>query len=230
MLRVTEVYLSTQGEGPNVGDRTVFVRFAGCNLRCPLWPCDTPFAIYPEQYRNTWIRMDAEQLVSRVQQVTNRDKGVRVCFTGGEPMIQHTDSLMELIYRLKSLGYEMEMFTNGTLLYPVELLKEVRVVMDWKLPGSGEDPFNRERIANLKNLDWRQSIKFVCADKTDYAEAAAIWDKYIVGTTDARVYYGVAWGKLDAKELVAWVLEDQLPWTLNIQVHNLIWDPKERGR
>ena len=60
--------------------------------------------------------------------------------------------------------------------------------------------------------------------------AVDLWEKHILGTVDAQVYYGVAWGKLEPAELVKWVLDFQLPWKLNIQAHNYVWDPQERGR
>ncbi|MHA2264890.1 MAG: 7-carboxy-7-deazaguanine synthase QueE, partial [Candidatus Thorarchaeota archaeon] len=100
-MKLSEVYTSVQGEGPRVGVPTTFVRFGGCNLRCPGWGsgslpdgtsvrgCDTIFAVYPE-YRSQWESVSVRQLLERIPpEITN------VCITGGEPLIQPTKDLNE---------------------------------------------------------------------------------------------------------------------------------------
>jgi len=222
-MRLVEVYTSTQGEGPNVGRPTQFVRFGGCNLRCPGWPCDTPFAIDPAKYRDTWVKMDPGEVFSRLATWPKH-----VCLTGGEPLLQPTHEMKELCDELMNWGYTYEMFTNGTFALPV---LGATYVMDWKLPGSGEDPMNPERLANLKRLKRNDAIKFVIKDEKDFNLARYMYAEHVPkGRNAPLVYAGVVWGELGEKDLVAWILESQLPWRLNVQVHNHVWPVNERKR
>lgn len=237
-LRVSEVYLSVQGEGPNVGTATVFVRFGGCNLRCPGWPCDTPYAIDPAVYRNEWQARTPIELAAEVVRVAKNVQKYNVCLTGGEPFLQKNSDLEEFVKALRGIHgvYDVECFSNGTLIYPKWAIEEIDFVMDWKLFGSGEDAQDPKRIINLSNLSnlWSSdSVKFVIKDRTDYEQAKQLyqkyWTEYDCGINRVRVYYGVVWGALELKTLVEWVLEDGLPWFLNIQIHNYIWDRTQRG-
>jgi len=65
-MRLSELYTSIQGEGPRVGQPVQFMRFAGCNLRCPSWPCDTQHAIDAARYRHEWETVTPEELAGRV--------------------------------------------------------------------------------------------------------------------------------------------------------------------
>ena len=224
-MRLVEVYTSTQGEGPNVGKPTQFVRFGGCNLRCPGWPCDTVFAIDPSQYRHTWEKLDPQEVFDRVA-----DWPSNICLTGGEPLLQPTKEILELIALAKDFGYTLEMFTNGTFELPQNL--DISYVMDWKLPGSGEDHLNATRIANAKRLRKRDAIKFVVKDREDFKVACQLWRVHVPKSImrSPTVYTGVVWGELEEKQLVEWMLEAKLPWRLNIQAHNFIWPANERAR
>src|SRR6476469_9634383 len=104
-MRISEIYVSTQGEGPNVGKRTCFVRFGGCNLRCAGWPCDTPFAVDPKLYRHTWTQVSPDNLAADIIEECNNDPNITICFTGGEPLIQKTDDLERLISVLQEQGF-----------------------------------------------------------------------------------------------------------------------------
>jgi 7-carboxy-7-deazaguanine synthase len=231
-LRVSEVYKSVQGEGPRVGRPTVFVRFGGCNLRCPGWPCDTPHAIFPKEFRDTWIKKDPVDLAGEISAVAG-PTSTTICYTGGEPFLQRNNELEILSDWLWEMGFaRQEVFTNGTLLFPDWAIGRLDFIMDWKLPGSGEDPDDDNRIANVKRLTHRDAVKFVIKDRDDFDHAIALYRARIVplGSLLPRVYYGAVWGKIKSAQLVEWVLEEDLPWTLNIQTHNIIWPPHERGR
>ena len=242
-MRISEVYASVQGEGPRVGEPTIFVRFAGCNLRCPKWPCDTPHAIDPQKYRSEWVNVTPGELAKRV--VETGPPHYNVCLTGGEPFLQLDDELKVLIEDLQEAGFLIfEAFTNGTIEWPEWTDSFVSRVMDWKLAGSGEailDEFGtryaRKRYNNLLRMDGGDALKFTIADRKDFDEARAIWadctdiwnELERKSWEEPQVFYGPVWGKVAAFELVRWALEAQLPWRLNLQVHNIIWDRTKRG-
>lgn len=230
MMRVSEIYTSVQGEGPRVGQPTVFTRFGGCNLRCPGWPCDTEHAINVA-YRNEWAAYTAPQLSFEVTAMHPQN----ICLTGGEPYLQKAADLEQFVKALTVHGKSVEAFTNGTLPYDDWWVYLVDLVMDWKLPGSGEGDAGIEH--RLKNINLmtksllsgrNHSVKFVIADRSDYEIAKNIWNNWLAHC-GLNVYYGVVWGKLENATLISWVLEDRLPWLLNIQTHNYVWDRSQRG-
>lgn len=234
-MRVSEVYASTQGEGPNVGSTTVFLRFGGCNLRCPGWPCDTQHAIDPA-YRKEWVQSSPTALFERVRSTADLAGAKIITLTGGEPFLQPNSELEELVELLRGAGYSLEAFTNGTIRYPDWAIDEVSMIMDWKLPGSGEfGNLETVRMQNLTALDessiWH-SVKFVCKDQADFNTAAVLWSSLNEKIRNSfHWYYGKVWdGDITDAELVELVMTNKLPWKLNIQVHNLIWPANERGR
>lgn len=226
-MRLVEIYSSVQGEGPHVGQPTQFVRFGGCNLRCPGWACDTPFAIYPKEYRHTWEPVSPTDLAERIPEYPKN-----ICLTGGEPLLQPIDELEELAGTLIRAGHTVEMFTNGTRPLPV-LRYLITYVMDWKLPGSGEDTNDPIRRQNIDRLHPWDAIKFVCLDYDDYTLAKELYTEYflpIEPIVRPQIYFGVVWSKLAEGELVEWILTDGLPVRLNVQMHNYLWPAQERGR
>ncbi len=100
-MKVNEIFYSLQGEGHYTGTPAVFVRFAGCNLRC--WFCDTDFESGEE--------MSEEEIVRAVSRFPSR----YVVLTGGEPTLQLTASLCD---RFHAEGYYLMMETNGTRKLP----------------------------------------------------------------------------------------------------------------
>lgn len=234
-MRVSEVYASTQGEGPNVGRTTVFTRFGGCNLRCPGWPCDTQHAIDPA-YRNEWDKLTPEALAARVVRAANISGADTITLTGGEPFLQPSSELEELV-SLLAPHYRLDCFSNGTLLYQPWAVDQIQFIMDWKLPGSGETafgPLNENRMINIGHLaasPLPQAVKFVIKNHDDYLAAKQLWEEWVMPWENITPYYGKVWsGDVTDAELVEWVMKDKLPWMLNIQTHNLIWPPDERGR
>jgi len=224
VLRLSEVYQSIQGEGPRAGVPTTFVRFAGCNLKCPGWPCDTPHAIDPRIFEKEQELLTVDQLLERIPEWPRN-----VCLTGGEPFLQKNDELKDLTEKLWQRQQNVEVFTNGTLEYPDWAINDIDFIMDWKLPGSGEAGVNiGNRLKNLRRLKYEDMIKFVIKDRNDYLEAKEVYGRY-KGETDALWSFGVVWGALENAELIEWVLRDKLDWRLNLQVHNYIWDRDKRG-
>ena len=97
MKRINEIFYSLQGEGRNTGRAAVFVRFSGCNLRCPF--CDTGFTTYTE--------MSDDDILSAISRFPSRF----VVLTGGEPALQADEAFVR---RLHGCGWEVAMETNGT--------------------------------------------------------------------------------------------------------------------
>jgi 7-carboxy-7-deazaguanine synthase len=225
-LRLVELYKSIQGEGPRVGEQTVFVRFGGCNFRCPLWPCDTQYAIQPKLWRNSPV------VSPRVVATSVRAMGIsNVCLTGGEPTMQPAEALQELALMLLQ-DHTIDVFTNGSLReFPQWMQHEdVRVVLDWKLPGSGEaDHSLEQRIRNVATLRYKDVVKFTVASLDDLDYAIEVWERLHGRITKAQYYVGVAWGKLSEAELIEKVMESGLPWKVNVQVHKYVYGAEATG-
>lgn len=241
VMRVSEVYASTQGEGPNVGKTTVFLRFGGCNLRCPGWPCDTQHAIDPK-FRFEWKKYSVKDLFDLTTKTAEMAGAKIITFTGGEPFLQPKDDLCELTQMFHLEGYQVECFSNGTILYPVWAPANINFIMDWKLPGAGEDPLNKNRLTNLQLLNSatehfrdpavHHAVKFVIKDEWDLQAAHGLWSSHLKDSAShVEVYYGKVWkGSLADKDLVEYVMRNGLPWRLNVQMHNYVWPANERGR
>lgn len=234
-MRLSEIYTSIQGEGPNTGKPTTFVRFGGCNLRCPGWGkgqlpdgtwvdgCDTVFAVYPE-WRGSWESVDPDTLFERIPL-----EPLRVCLTGGEPLLQRTRDMNRLAFGLLDAEYQIDLFTNGSQsLHPYGWTQQepTTVVMDWKLPGSGE--FGSFNTDNLQYLREKDALKFVCKDGNDFGFALDILDTIVHRRTNAQIWFGTVWGELDHKTLAGWIEREYPNGRMNIQTHKLIWPPEAR--
>jgi 7-carboxy-7-deazaguanine synthase len=232
-LRVSEYYLSYQGEGPNTGTPTIFLRF-----QCPGWPCDTQFAIDPKIFTKEQTTYKySKDLVDDV--MTLWYPGVNICFTGGEVLLQPNDELEELASELVSrtgYGTALEMFTNGSLPLGRTLRKQFQsIILDWKLPGSGE-AYGRPEVLyqNLNALRSTDAIKFTIRNYDDFEVARNRYITDILGGEDADallapVFAGIVWESRSTEaDLVGWIQEAKLPWYLNVQLHKYIWDPEAR--
>jgi len=224
-VKLLELYTSIQGEGPHTSEPTQFVRFAGCNLRCPGWPCDTQHAIQPSIWRTRAENLSALEVVDRVAPWPKH-----VCSTGGEPLLQQDVEMEEFIWTLLNTGYTVECFTNGTQLLPSWSINRVQFMMDWKLRGSGEDMSNfaDTRLNNIGRMHARDGIKFVCKNTDDLHEAYKVWEQ-VHGLTPAKFWVGAVWGEITDQMIVDFIVESKLDWNLNVQVHKHIWHPDKQG-
>lgn len=245
LVRLSELYNSTQGEGPKVGLPTTFVRFGGCNLRCPAWPCDSPYAIDTKRYRSEWETVTPQALAERVSDKAL--EGANVCLTGGEPWLQNHGELRELIGTLYGGGRKVECFSNGTLEIPDWAFDRVTFVFDRKLRSSGENlgklrafsPLNDDPFeTNLHRgfVDGVAVLKYTIASMDDIAEATADFYNLTNPYTspegirnELQVYIGAVWGKVKESEIAEWLATSDLNnWHLNVQVHKYLWDPEAR--
>jgi organic radical activating enzyme len=104
ILKISEIFFSAEGEGLRQGEPTIFVRLAGCNLRCDF--CDTKYAW--EDGR----AMKPELILSKLVGIRKKYPADWVCLTGGEPLLQELRALVSL---LKKAGFKIHLETNGTL-------------------------------------------------------------------------------------------------------------------
>jgi 7-carboxy-7-deazaguanine synthase len=167
-LELCEVFESIQGEGPGVGLPSVFVRLAGCNLRC-CW-CDTRYAWDFESAKpEVELRVfDVEQLAERIDAAVAR----RVVLTGGEPLRQQS-ALVRLVAHLPA-DVSLEVETNGTLLPRPELVERVEQwTVSAKLSNSGVCVQRRVQPQALHALrdTGRAWLKLVVQTDADLREA-----------------------------------------------------------
>lgn len=204
-LRITEIFLSLQGESRSVGWPTVFVRLTGCPLRCGY--CDTTYAFQGGQW------MDIADIRDQVAAFGSR----HVCVTGGEPLAQ--PDCASLLTTLCDAGYEVSLETSGAMdLSAVD--PRVIKVMDLKTPGSGESA--RNRYQNLELLTPRDQIKFVICDRVDYEWAREQLRQYDLAARCEVLFSPEAEG-LAPRVLADWILEDRLPVRFQVQLHKLLW-------
>lgn len=210
-LRLIEVYASVQGESTWAGLPCVFVRLAGCNLRCT-W-CDSTHTFTGGQHHS----IDA--VVDRAGAF-----GIdMVEVTGGEPLAQR--QAIPLLQRLVDRGHTVLLETSGSLdIAPVP--DGVHIIMDLKPPDSGEVDANRwENLALLTATD---NLKIVLASRRDYE-----WAREVVRTRGLEdrlpVLFSAVWDRLPLEELSGWLVEDRLRVRLQVQLHKVIWPPDTRG-
>lgn len=211
MLRVNEIFHSIQGESTHAGRPCVFVRLTGCNLRCR-W-CDTAYAFH-------------EGASLSVDEVVGRVAGFGcslVEVTGGEPLLQ-PDAVL-LLRALVERGFEVLLETGGSL--PIDAVPPgVKRIVDVKCPGSGE--VERNLWSNLDALRDGDELKFVIADRSDYAWAADVVRARALAER-ATVLFSPVHGELAGHDLARWVLDDALPVRVQLQMHKLLWPGAPRG-
>ena len=204
-LRLTEIFLSVQGEARAVGWPTVFVRLTGCPLRCQY--CDTAYAFHGGE----WWEIDT--ILAEVAR-----HGVRhVCVTGGEPLAQKR--CLKLLESLCDAGYEVSLETSGAIdIAGVD--PRVSRVLDLKTPGSKE--MHRNLLSNLPLLTAHDQVKFVICDRADYEWARAMVAEHdIAGRCD--VLFSPSQSELAPRDLADWIIADRLPVRFQLQLHKVLW-------
>ena len=210
-MRISEIFLSLQGEFRTAGIPTVFARLTGCPLRCT-W-CDTTHAFSGGE------SMSPDEVVARA-----RAFGVRhVCVTGGEPLAQA--ECPELLKRLCDAGLDVSLETSGALDVSGVDPRVVKV-LDIKPPASGES--ERNLWSNLEHLVAQDAVKFVIADRADYDWAKAVLAGHGLASR-CEVLFSPAYGRLAPVTLADWIVADRLPVRFQVQLHKILWG-EERGR
>jgi len=226
-MQITEIYKSLQGESTHAGLPCVFVRLTGCNLRCA-W-CDSEYAFQGGR------KLTSEDVLNEVRRLSPNRGLVEI--TGGEPMLQERE-LLPLMEELLEDGYRVLLETSGER--PLERVPEgVIKIVDVKCPNSGEGgTFLTENLATLTADD---EIKFVLSDRTDYESACEFTRGHSLAKRVHAVLFSPAFRKdaagarnsshclLDPQQLAEWMVADDVPARLGLQLHKFIWDPAEKG-
>jgi len=226
-MQITEIYKSLQGESTYAGLPCVFVRLTGCNLRCS-W-CDTEYSFYGGR------NMTSEEIFDEVERLS--PNGGLVELTGGEPMLQERE-LIPFMEKLIATGFTVLLETSGERALG-RVPKAVVKIIDVKCPDSGEpDTFDME---NLEAIVPHDEVKFVLSDRTDYEFARDFVSRHRLAERARAVLFSPAFRKqatgirdasqclLDPQELAGWMLADDVPARLGLQLHKFIWDPALKG-
>jgi len=213
MLRVNEIFYSIQGESTFAGFPCIFIRLTGCNLRCTY--CDTKYA-YEEG--------DDIPLDRILATVKGFDCNL-IEVTGGEPLIQ--DETPDLIAALIKKGYTVLLETNGSQDISMVDTRCARIV-DIKCPSSRMD--NKNYWKNLDYITPNDQLKFVIAHRQDYLYAKKVLDKpAIKRRKNLLINFSPVFNEIDLKDLARWILKDNLPVRLQIQLHKYIWGEHAKG-
>jgi len=204
-MELSEIFYSLQGESSYAGFPCIFVRLAGCNLRCTY--CDTKYAYEPE------FTLSVEGIIKEVEKY-HSVKLVEI--TGGEPLLQKESvELMKLLLQKK---YEVLLETNNSISLK-DVPDQVIKIVDFKTPSSGV--CNSILWDNIKYFNDHDELKFVIANRQDFDWALGIIQKYDL--LKYQILFSPVHEKLDKKILAEWILETGLPIRLNIQLHKVIW-------
>lgn len=216
-IRITEIFHSIQGESTWAGLPCTFVRLTGCPLRCT-W-CDTAYAF------SGGTRTSVEDVVGKVKEIGCS----LVEVTGGEPLVQ--PGAFYLVERLLAEGFDVLVETSGAVSLK-GLDPRAHKIMDLKCPGSGE--VERNLWENLDELTSRDEIKFVVADRDDFEWAANVvrdrgLDRRVADGSLKALLISPVWGDDSLEPLAQWILDSQLPFRFQVQLHKLVWGPDTQG-
>jgi len=228
-MHLIELYKSVQGESSFTGMPCIFVRSAGCNLRCA-W-CDSEYTF------SGGTPFTEDEIIAQIEALAPCRL---IEFTGGEPML-HAKELLPLMRRLlaDSRGYTLMMETSGER--PLQdVPTAVHKIVDVKCPGAGAAS-GSFRMSNLDTLTQRDEVKFVLRDRVDYEFARDFIREHSLNEKAGGILLSPAFIKvpsilrsadnmeLDARHLVDWMLADGLDARLSLQVHKFIWEPQKKG-
>ena len=210
-MKVSEIFISVQGESLFAGYICTFIRLAGCNLRCTY--CDTQYAYHEGD------EINLDSIVAQVKRA-----GVRtVEITGGEPLLQADTSL--LAETLLDEGFRLLIETNGSQ-HIGNIDRRAVVILDIKTPGSGMD--KKMDFSNIQCLKPADEVKFVITDRNDYEWSQEIIERYSLFER-SNVLFSPSFGVLPSRMLAEWMINDKTDGRLNLQLQKYIFG-LERGK
>ena len=184
---------------------TVFVRLTGCPLRCQY--CDTAYAFTGGQ----WMAFD--EIIKVIKAYDTK----YITVTGGEPLAQ--SQCLDLLKSLCDLDYQVSIETSGALdIRDVD--QRVSKVMDIKTPGSKEE--SKNKLGNIEYLTQNDEVKFVICSAADYEWSKKMVDDYQL-SDKCGVLFSPSYDEQNVTQLAEWVLRDQLPVRLQVQLHKFLW-------
>ena len=226
-MHLIELYKSVQGESSFAGLPCIFVRLAGCNLRCA-W-CDSEYTFSGGK------PFTEDEIVAQIEALAPCKL---IEFTGGEPMLQAKE-LLPLMQRLLAREYTLMIETSGER--PLaDVPQAVHKIVDVKCPGAGAAA-NSFRLDNLEALTKRDEVKFVISSREDYDFARNFILQHDLNSRAGGILLSPAFQKtpspqrtadnmaLDPRKLVEWMLADGLDARLSLQIHKFIWEPMKKG-
>ncbi len=207
-LKIFEIFYSLQGESSRVGLPTIFIRLSGCPMRCHY--CDTAYA----------FQGGSMMTIDEIMEAIKKYHTHYVTVTGGEPLAQK--EVLNLLKVLADQNFKVSLETGGGLSIK-EVDPRIKIILDIKTPESGEEKKNYWE--NLNFIHLKDEIKFVLCSREDYDWAKKIINQYKL-PEKCDVLFSPVYQKLNNTDLGNWILEDQLPVRMQIQLHKLLWGEK----
>ena len=210
-LKINEIYYSVQGESTHAGRPCIFIRLTYCNLRCSY--CDTEYAFYDGK------DMEITDIMSEIK----RWDCNLVEVTGGEPLFQ--DECIDLLNELVNSNYEVMLETGGSLSIS-DVPKKVVKIVDFKCPSSGMVKKNLWSIVD--DLQAHDEVKFVIGNREDFDWAKDRITEYSMDKI-CTLLFSPTFGEINPQQIVEWILAENLPVRMQLQMHKMIWSPEEKG-
>jgi 7-carboxy-7-deazaguanine synthase len=207
-LKIFEIFYSLQGESSRVGLPTIFIRLSGCPMRCHY--CDTAYA----------FQGGSMMTIDEIMEAIKKYHTHYVTVTGGEPLAQK--EVLSLLKVLADQNFKVSLETGGGLSIK-EVDPRIKIILDIKTPESGEEKKNYWE--NLNFIHLKDEVKFVLCSREDYDWAKKIINQYNL-PEKCDVLFSPVYQKLNNTDLGNWILEDQLPVRMQIQLHKLLWGEK----
>ena len=210
-LKINEIYYSVQGESTHVGRPCIFIRLTYCNLRCTY--CDSEYTFYEgKDMEITHIMNEIKQWDCNLVEVT-----------GGEPLFQ--DKCINLLNELVNSNYEVMLETGGSLSIS-DVPKKVIKIVDFKCPSSAMEKKNLWSI--VEDLQPHDEVKFVIGNREDFDWAKDRITEYSLDKI-CPLLFSPTFGKIDPQLIVEWILVENLPVRMQMQMHKMIWSPDKQG-
>ncbi len=212
-LRITEIFLSIQGESSHAGRPCSFVRLTGCPMRC-VW-CDSEYTFTGGE------KISFGAIFDKLD-----DFGCKLVeVTGGEPLAQ--TNVFPFISELCDRGYEVLIETGG-FVSTEQVDPRASIILDVKCPASGEA--ERNHWPNLERLrNDKDEVKFVIADMHDWKFAHQKIAEYDLVSRAKEILISPVHGVENLVELAETVSRSGLKVRLNLQTHKYIWGADARG-
>ncbi len=210
-LKINEIYYSVQGESTHSGCPCIFIRLTYCNLRCSY--CDTEYAFYDgKDMEITDIMIEIKRWDCNLVEVT-----------GGEPLFQ--DECIDLLNELVNSNYEVMLETGGSLSIS-DVPKKVVKIVDFKCPSSGMVKKNLWSIVD--DLQAHDEVKFVIGNREDFDWAKDRITEYSLDKI-CTLLFSPTFGEINPQQIVEWILAENLPVRMQLQMHKMIWSPDKQG-